>query len=103
MAEVVVELLAAEGWRRVGGACDVEPPGSISTENVGQRHVWLFGFVDGEPGLWRSEFGVDLETPAWRLIETTNLVCISGLSEPYEMEHGPVEHRVKIRFRLVEQ
>jgi hypothetical protein len=57
MSEVVLEVLGVDGWVMVGGVGEAEPPGSISSESGFDRQVYVFGWIDGAPGVWRSEFG----------------------------------------------
>jgi hypothetical protein len=78
--EVVLEFDAPEGWRRLGSVSDAEPPGSISSDGP-PRQVYLFGWLDGSPGVWRSVAGIDVETPAIREVSTLGLERLADLSD----------------------
>lgn len=70
----------------MGSISDAEPPGSLSShEPDGSRQVYLFGWHNGERGLWRSEGGYDIETKAVRQVGTLGLEKLSDLTAPYEL------------------
>lgn len=97
--EVVLEAFTGtpRQWRRVGGVSEPEPLGSISWSEAAGRQVYLFGFRDGRPGVWRSADGVDVANTAVREVITTGLVPVSDLAEPHEL---PSDGGRQVRFRL---
>lgn len=97
--EVLLEVFAGvpRQWRRVGGVGEPEPLGSVAWDEALGRQVYLFGFRDGRPGVWRSADGVDVASDAVREVITTGLVPVSDLAEPYEL---PSDGDRQVRFRL---
>ncbi len=100
---VAMEVQRTDGqWVKVGEASD--PAGSISSEESAGRQVYMFGLRNGQPGVWRSVAGFDVEDPSVRRITTTGLEQLSDLTEPYEMVigRGRADRRVSVRFRVEE-
>jgi hypothetical protein len=103
MLEVVLEVEDAPAvWRSLGSVAEVEPPGSISSNDPTGRQVYLFGWYDNGVGVWRSHGGFDAETPVVREITTTGFDRLADLTEgPYEMDwFVPNYGRQRARFRL---
>jgi hypothetical protein len=100
VAEVVLEVLGAPGWIRVGGVGPDEPPGSMSLNDWDGRDVVMFGWWEGIPGIWRSVGGVDVETGSWREIHSLGLEQLSDLAQPYVRDYGLAGARRRIRWRL---
>jgi hypothetical protein len=101
----VVELdVRREGgdWVQVGAHGKDDAPGSFSSEEERGRQVYVFGWLNGEPGVWRSKAGADIESSVVRAVFSERMEKLSDLSEPYEMiratEHGPI----CLRMRLVD-
>lgn len=68
-----------------------DPPGSVSSEDGDDRHVYVFGFVGGIPGVWEAIGGIELATPRVRGLMQTQLTALSDLAEPYDLHvkrHG---------------
>jgi hypothetical protein len=101
---VVLEVLVGGRWRRVGGIGPAQHPGSVSSDDPGDRQVFVFGYVFGSPGLWRSVAGWDAADPATRVVVTSGLTRLSDLAVPYEWSTPgregcplPCPHRLKTR------
>lgn len=86
MAEVRVELVKGDKVVRLGEVTPDTPPGSMSSQEPEKRRVFIFGFMDGEAGVWESEVGLDVETPETRQVFSAGLTRLSDLSEPYEQD-----------------
>jgi hypothetical protein len=106
VSEVVLEVRQPSGWHRVGSVSELEPPGSLHSEEPdGYRYVYLFGWWQDTPGVWISVGGVDVGNDAVREISTVGLRQLADLSEgPYGLEvfRRPVAKyfRFDVRFRL---
>jgi hypothetical protein len=64
----------------------------------------LFGWIENEPGVWESKLGWDLEAGVTRVIGSANLVKLSMLYTPYELDYWtsrPPRTVHKLRFELV--
>lgn len=94
MREVLIEVRTRSGhFARVATLSESDHPGSISSDEASGRQVYLFGFVDGRPGVWRSELGIDRATPTTRVIESTNFVFLADLERgPYELTRHKTGH-----------
>lgn len=101
MREVVVEIEKPDGeWHRVGSVSEVEPPGSISSDDPAGRNVYVFGWHQGRVGVWHV-WGVDLATPAFRQVLGA-LEPVSDLSETYVQRINKSERgRMYVRITLV--
>ena len=91
---------AGQPWRPLPSVTPNGPPGSVSTDpDHGEREVYLFGWVDGAAGVWRSVAGFDVEVADVRLIATLEgLEQVSDLAEPYEMDWRGLD---RLRFTRV--
>jgi hypothetical protein len=98
--EVVLEVLGAGGWVRVGSIGEAEPCGSFTSHGPLRRDVIVFGWMEGRPGVWLSQAGVDVENEAVRGITSVGFDLLSDLREPLVLEDGPAERRRKIRLSL---
>jgi hypothetical protein len=99
--EVLFEVRSSAGWTRVGSVSDVEPPGSFSSLEPTGRQVYMFGWYDERPGVWRSHGGVDSENPAVRAITTTGFDQLADLAAgPHEMDVWLAAGRRRVRFTL---
>lgn len=90
-------------WHRVDPALTPQDPtGSMSSEPPeGDRDLFMFGFYEGAPGVWRSKAGVDIETSDVRAMVSTGLERLSDLSEPFEVNiWRPSVGMLRIRFVL---
>lgn len=95
-----MELHTDDGWKQVGPPAYPDlPPGSFSSDEPTGREVFMFGWVKGEPGVFRSKGGVDIEDPFQRTIVTQGLERLSDLSMPYEMVLVRPSGLVRLRFR----
>ena len=92
-----------ESWEAVGpGVGPDDMLGSFSDVTSG-RDVYLFGWRDGLPGLWRSIGGVDEEFGELRKTTTTGLEPVSTLMTPYEMVIvHPTQGMLKVRLSQAE-
>lgn len=81
--EVTVELLVGDEVIPVGSVSEAEPPGSISSQELTGRRVFVFGWYEGEPGVWESH-GADIESSLARQLMSARLVKLSDLTESYE-------------------
>lgn len=98
--EVLVETLAPGGWVSIGTVSEVEPPGSMSSFDDEGRRVLVFGWWDGKPGVYQSRAGFDIETEAFRQIETLGLDLLSDLTEPYEFDVARPGNTIRVRCTL---
>jgi hypothetical protein len=97
---VMMDVRGPLDWVRVGSVSEIEPCGSLSSDDPAGRQVYVFGFRDDTPGVWRAVGGVDVYNSAVRQIATTGLECLSDLAEPYELEVVRAGHLVRLRFRV---
>lgn len=99
--EVVMELKGPGGWVTIGSVAEVEPPGSISSDDR-PRQVYLFGWHQGTVGVWRSGGGLDVETPAFREIVSNHLELLSDLAKPFQLSirRGPTKAERRLRFTV---
>lgn len=106
---VVTEVWTGADWKPAGPAVTPgDPPGSISSD-FPTRQVYVFGYAteragtDGNPGVWRSEAGFDVENPAVRAVYSEGMERVADLTDgPYTLEviHGA--RHLRVRFRLEE-
>ena len=82
----MVETLTPQGWAGIGSVSEVEPPGSMSTDSALGRRVIVFGWYQGKAGVYESRGGYDVESEAFRQIESLGLDLLSDLSQPYEFD-----------------
>lgn len=90
-------------WARVGSIGEVEPVASFKSESVDQRRVFLFGWLDGKPGVWESKAGLDVETEAVRALDSLGIEQLSDLAEPFHLKITRGVTRVILRFTLTEE
>jgi hypothetical protein len=80
----------AGAWQEVSSVSANEPTGSISSDDptTGRRQVFVFGWLDGAPGVWRSRAGFDVANDAIREIHTTGLDLLTDFarSDFYELD-----------------
>jgi hypothetical protein len=98
----ILEVKYGDSWRLIGSQTETDPPGSISsTSPSGEREVYMFGWWDGAPGVWRSSGGADVETSEIRfLMVEGELEQLSDLTEPWERDRWFLDgsnHRVRVR------
>lgn len=91
-------------WVSIGSVCENEPPGSITSKPpYAPREVFVFGWYEGGPGVWRSIGGVDVETAAVREITSVGFELLADLrAGAYEREMWTRRLPLKVRFRLSE-
>jgi hypothetical protein len=94
----IVTELWADRWREIGQL--EEGSGSLSSQEADGRQVYVFGFQDGKPGVWKSESGVDIEVGADRLLVTSGLIPLSDLQEPYVLELLRFDRVLRVRIRV---
>jgi hypothetical protein len=99
-AEIVLELHHRGEWEPVGVVAEGEAPGSISSRSGAAREVYVFGWLDGSPGVWRSTGGVDVANDFMRAIASEGFARLSELTEPYELTVITRSGRSDVRFRL---
>lgn len=100
MTQVVLELRDSRFcWVEIGSVAEADPPGSISSDDS-IRQVYMFGWFDGEVGVWQSRVGVDIENSVFRTIIAAQLDLLSDLSEPFELTitRGPTKVQRRLRF-----
>lgn len=105
MRRVTLELQDLAGrWVDAGAVAEAEPPGSLSSTPPGQaRQVFVFGWWEGGPGVWRSQAGVDVASPAIREVHTSGLERLADLeSGPFQMEVWVKRRAAQVRFAVVE-
>lgn len=104
---VRVELLTDDGTPVALNGPPVTPdsrPGSASSdEPSGRRRMFLFGWRDGQLGVWESIAGTDHADPgdaALRHVTAAfGLARLSDLAEPYELTlHRPGRPPVRVRL-----
>ena len=89
-------------WTPTGEVGPDDMMGSFSDLTSG-RDVYLFGFRDGLPGVWRAMGGGAEEFGELRKIETLGLEPVSDLIQPHEMVVvHPTAGMIKIRLRRVD-
>jgi hypothetical protein len=100
--KIRVEVTQGQGWRDLVAVEDTGLMGSM-TDTTSGRDVILFGWHQGEPGVWRSSGGFDYEVAELRGVDSLGLEHLSDLSEPYERPVIP-EHSglVRVRWSLVQ-
>jgi hypothetical protein len=98
---VVLETLVEGQWRTIAALDPTDPPGSFSSHVQG-RQVWMFGFWEGQPGVWLSVAGFDVASEILRAVSTVGLEQVSDLSEPWEATVvNPTGQRYQVRVSLV--
>lgn len=98
---VILALRHEDRSMKIGSVADVEPLASISSNELdGTRRVYLFGWRDGQHGVWESTSGLDQATPAVRRIISIreDLQQLSALDEPYDLIIYRNEQPVRIRL-----
>jgi len=92
-----------ESWESVGPPIGPDDMlGSFSDETSG-RDLYLFGFRDGTPGLWRSQGGYDETFGELRKTSTYGTELVSMLMQPHEMVIvHPTAGMIRIRLSRVE-
>lgn len=95
-----MEAQTPNGWVRIGSVGEAEPPGSISSDEVGGRRLMMFGWHQDSPGVWESTAGFDVENAAVRAITSLGLEQLSDLAKPYYVEIYRKGIRVPLRFIL---
>jgi hypothetical protein len=93
-------------WQEVSSVNAVEPTGSISSDpTTGRRQVFVFGWLDGAPGVWRSRAGFDVANPAVRVIHTAGLDLLTDFSRSdfYELDVWRAGRSGRIGFRLSQE
>jgi hypothetical protein len=87
-----------EEWDTVGQLGPGDTLGSFSDLTSG-RDIYLFGFRDGNPGLWRAVGGSVEEFGELRKIETYDLELVTPLMNPHEMVIvHPTQGMIRIRL-----
>lgn len=102
MKGIVIEVRRPTGeWAHVGSVSEMEPPGSMSSDTPLGRRVIMFGWYGGEPGVWESVGGVDMENVAVREIATAGFTRLSDLAEPFEIDVVRPVGTIPTRFTLL--
>lgn len=100
MREVVVESLTPQGWTQIGSVSEVEPPGSMSSVDALGRRIIVFGWYQNKPGVYESRGGYDVESEAFRQIESLGLDPLSDLTQPYEFDISRPGRTMRVRCSL---
>jgi hypothetical protein len=92
----------AGAWQEVSSVSANAPTGSISSDEPPRRQVFVFGWIDGTPGVWRSRIGFDVADAAVRVIHTTGLDLLTDFarSDFYELDVWRAGRPGRIGFRL---
>ncbi len=86
MGAVMLEVAGPDGgWTRIGTVGPGDPAGTFTSEGPDGRDLYVFGWRDGAPGLWRSTAGADVATGAARAYVTAGLALVSDLAVPCEV------------------
>ena len=89
-------------WAEAGRIGPNDMLGSFSDLTSG-RDVYMFGFRQGVPGLWRSIGGTDEEFGDLRKTSTFGLEDVSTLIDPHEMTIvHPTQGMINIRLSRVD-
>lgn len=99
---VLMEIKHPTGWSQLAQLGPDAPPGSVSSESPAGREIYLFGFVEGTPGVWRSVFGTDVAEGSHRTIYSIELELLADLrSGPHELPvHQANVGDITLRFSL---
>ena len=86
MSPLNIEVFNAEkqNWVKAGELRPGDPPGSISQNKPdGSREIYLFQCEpdDKSSVIYRSEGGVDIESPQTRVVGTTGLEVVARLTD----------------------
>lgn len=83
MREVVFELKVDGAWRRLASLAPSQPPASLTSEEPDGHQVLLLGWLDGIPGFWRSQAGLDYEAMerSVRVVASTGFDLIADLRQ----------------------
>lgn len=100
MTQLVVEFLVDGHWQPLGTLGPNDPPASMSSQED-DRKIIMFGWYEGEVGVWGSRGGIDIEQGEGRLITALGFTHLSDLSEPYERtlvnaKRGPIQCRWRL-------
>lgn len=98
MREVVFEIKHDGNWLKLASMASTEPPGSLTSEEPDGRQVFLTGWLDGIPGLWRSQGGADWEV----LMGLGRIVSSDGFDLVKDVSDGPAEfiiHNASVGIR----
>lgn len=87
MREVVFEIKHDDTWLKLASMASTEPPGSLTSVEPDGRQVFLTGWLDGIPGLWRSQHGVDFEVAGG----LGRIITSEGFDLVKDVREGPVE------------
>jgi hypothetical protein len=101
LAVVFFEIYRAGNWRRMGALAEMEACGSVTSHDPDGRQVFLFGWLDGSPGVWRSVGGIDMANDAFREVHTLGLERLADLTTgPFERPLVTQAGTVRARWRL---
>jgi hypothetical protein len=95
----VVRLMRWDGVE-FGSVSIDEPLGSITSDQNGKTQVYVFGWYEGQAGVWESEFGAHHDNDAVRAILTMGFTLLSDLAEPYDLTVYKNGQPRPIRFAL---
>lgn len=79
MTAVVVQVRRGGEWADAGAVPESQA-GSLSSDDPAGRQLFIFGWLDGVPGVWRSESGADLERGSIRLVLSDGVTRLADLS-----------------------
>lgn len=103
MTRLEVAIRRGDMWRVLGTIGDGDREGSMSSITPAGRQIYVFGWRDGLPGVWRSESGIDVETGDIRVVSSFGWEEISDLEEPLELDVETARAgTVRARFQLIE-
>lgn len=109
---MVLQVFSADGWRKAQKTLEEKgatPLGSLSScGGAGPRELYIFGWLNGVAGVWRSLGGVDVEVGPLRAVMATGglelLHQFSGPDSPYPIHYltldRPDGKRIEVRIWL---
>lgn len=78
-----------------------DQPGSLTVWEDDRRQILIFGWVEGQVGVFRSRGGYDTEMGELRVVfANEGLELVSDLAEPYEVDYALMPGS-RVRFTLV--
>jgi len=93
---VTLEMGVPDGWVRAGPPVPEGQYASFSSHELDGRHVYLFGFLRGQPGIWRSERRVRMP-----FLHVLRLEFVADLARgPHEMDVQRPTGRRRVRISL---
>jgi hypothetical protein len=106
-AEIILSILfevrpGVRIWRKLSSLSPDEPRGSFQSETETGRQLYIFGWDDNIPGVWRSSSGYDIANAVVRQVFTAEeLEFVADLrTGPYEMVIETTKGPRSARFEI---